>query len=94
MTMTKHYGMKILMNMFGKAMVNLFYLISSLSYVWQLEFFVFAHNFAFFVYADIIEDLYSPQTAAMDFVNELVRMRGKGQPTKVCPLYCGDIYEV
>ncbi|CAN8285361.1 unnamed protein product [Cochlearia groenlandica] len=27
--------------------------------------------------ADIIEDLYSPRTAAMDFVNELVRKRGK-----------------
>lgn len=27
---------------------------------------------------DIIEDLYSPRTAAMDFVNELVRKRGKG----------------
>ncbi|WOL12812.1 importin beta-like SAD2 isoform X2 [Canna indica] len=27
---------------------------------------------------DIIEDLYSPRTAAMDFVSELVRKRGKG----------------
>lgn len=27
--------------------------------------------------ADIIEDLYSPRTAAMDFVSELVRKRGK-----------------
>lgn len=26
---------------------------------------------------DIIEDLYSPRTAAMDFVSELVRKRGK-----------------
>lgn len=28
-------------------------------------------------FADIIEDLYSPRTAAMDFVSELVRKRGK-----------------
>lgn len=27
--------------------------------------------------SDIIEDLYSPRTAAMDFVSELVRKRGK-----------------
>lgn len=27
--------------------------------------------------ADIIEDLYSPRTASMDFVSELVRKRGK-----------------
>lgn len=27
--------------------------------------------------ADIIEDLYSPRTAAMDFVSELVRKRAK-----------------
>lgn len=26
---------------------------------------------------DIIEDLYSPRTAAMDFVSELIRKRGK-----------------
>lgn len=26
---------------------------------------------------DIIEDLYSPRTASMDFVSELVRKRGK-----------------
>ena len=26
---------------------------------------------------DIIEDLYSPRTASMDFVTELVRKRGK-----------------
>nr|CAB3484159.1 unnamed protein product [Digitaria exilis] len=31
---------------------------------------------------DIIEDLYSPRTAAMDFVNELVRKRGKGNLQK------------
>lgn len=30
-----------------------------------------------FLYADIIEDLYSPRTAAMDFVNELVRKHGQ-----------------
>jgi hypothetical protein len=42
-------------------------------------FIVFAHNLASFsIGADIIEDLYSPRTAAMDFVNELVRKRGKG----------------
>lgn len=29
------------------------------------------------VCADIIEDLYSPRTASMDFVSELVRKRGK-----------------
>lgn len=28
-------------------------------------------------FSDIIEDLYSPRTAAMDFVSELVRKRGK-----------------
>jgi hypothetical protein len=27
--------------------------------------------------SDIIEDLYSPRTASMDFVSELVRKRGK-----------------
>ncbi|KAJ3697379.1 hypothetical protein LUZ61_001084 [Rhynchospora tenuis] len=31
---------------------------------------------------DIIEDLYSPRTAAMDFVSELVRKRGKGNLQK------------
>jgi hypothetical protein len=31
---------------------------------------------------DIIEDLYSPRTAAMDFVNELIRKRGKGNLQK------------
>ncbi|GJM85010.1 hypothetical protein PR202_ga00737 [Eleusine coracana subsp. coracana] len=33
-------------------------------------------------FADIIEDLYSPRTAAMDFVSELVRKRGKGNLQK------------
>lgn len=28
-------------------------------------------------FVDIIEDLYSPRTASMDFVSELVRKRGK-----------------
>lgn len=37
---------------------------------------VFVHT------ADIIEDLYSPRTAAMDFVSELVRKRGKGNLQK------------
>ena len=32
--------------------------------------------------ADIIEDLYSPRTAAMEFVNELVRKREKGNLDK------------
>lgn len=32
--------------------------------------------------ADIIEDLYSPRTAAMDFVSELVRKRGKSNLQK------------
>lgn len=32
---------------------------------------------ALYSFADIIEDLYSPRTAAMDFVSELVRKRGK-----------------
>lgn len=38
----------------------------------------------YFLYfsTDIIEDLYSPRTAAMDFVNELVRKRGKGNLQK------------
>ena len=31
----------------------------------------------FLLPADIIEDLYSPRTASMDFVSELVRKRGK-----------------
>ena len=35
-----------------------------------------------FMYADIIEDLYSPRTAAMDFVSELVRKRGKSNLQK------------
>jgi len=35
-----------------------------------------SYSFLFFV-ADIIEDLYSPRTASMDFVSELVRKRGK-----------------
>lgn len=35
-----------------------------------------AYGFSFFV-TDIIEDLYSPRTASMDFVSELVRKRGK-----------------
>ena len=36
-------------------------------------------EYIIFLYSllDIIEDLYSPRTAAMDFVSELVRKRGK-----------------
>lgn len=37
---------------------------------------VIAYCLTFFV-TDIIEDLYSPRTASMDFVSELVRKRGK-----------------
>lgn len=33
-------------------------------------------------YPDILEDLYSPRTAAIDFVSELVRKRGKGNLQK------------
>jgi hypothetical protein len=36
----------------------------------------------FFMFTDIIEDLYSPRTAAMDFVSELVRKRGKNNLQK------------
>lgn len=35
-----------------------------------------AYFLTFFV-TDIIEDLYSPRTASMDFVSELLRKRGK-----------------
>jgi hypothetical protein len=53
-------------------------------------FIVFAHNFSSFsVGADIIEDLYSPRTAAMDFVNELVRKRGKGNLQKCIQFIVG-----
>ncbi|GJN11879.1 hypothetical protein PR202_ga30114 [Eleusine coracana subsp. coracana] len=38
---------------------------------------------------DIIEDLYSPRTAAMDFVNELVRKRGKGNLQKFIQFIVG-----
>ncbi|CAL5032954.1 unnamed protein product [Urochloa decumbens] len=38
---------------------------------------------------DIIEDLYSPRTAAMDFVNELVRKRGKGTLQKFIQFIVG-----
>ncbi|CAM0905033.1 unnamed protein product [Alopecurus aequalis] len=38
---------------------------------------------------DIIEDLYSPRTAAMDFVSELVRKRGKGNLQKFIQFIVG-----
>ncbi|ONM14494.1 Importin beta-like SAD2 [Zea mays] len=34
------------------------------------------------MFTDIIEDLYSPRTAAMDFVSELIRKRGKNNLQK------------
>ena len=46
-------------------------------------FIILTYNAASFIFStDIIEDLYSPRTAAMDFVNELVRKRGKGNLQK------------
>lgn len=49
-------------------------------------------NLIFFsFYADIIEDLYSPRTAAMDFVSELVRKRGKENLHKFI-LYVVEIF--
>lgn len=45
--------------------------------------FYYGNHLMVFVHtADIIEDLYSPRTAAMDFVSELVRKRGKGNLQK------------
>lgn len=41
--------------------------------MWSL----FLSQLSVFHVTDIIEDLYSPRTAAMDFVSELVRKRGK-----------------
>lgn len=38
---------------------------------------------------DIIEDLYSPRTASMDFVNELVRKRGKDNLPKFVQFVVG-----
>lgn len=93
MTMIKCYGMKILMNMFGKAMVNFPDLINNPISVWRCVSIGFSFSlpamFLFPVCADIIEDLYSPRTAAMDFVNELVRKRGKGNLQKFIQFIVG-----
>ena len=43
----------------------------------------------FLLHTDIIEDLYSPRTAAMDFVSELVRKRGKGNLQKFIQFIVG-----
>lgn len=57
---------------------------------WQSDFHSPCLRCCFFsVCADIIEDLYSPRTAAMDFVNELVRKRGKGNLQKFIQFIVG-----
>ena len=66
---------------------DFYYLLSSLflhvSSTFRLFFIILTYNAASFIFStDIIEDLYSPRTAAMDFVNELVRKRGKGNLQK------------
>jgi hypothetical protein len=68
------------MNMSGKAMVQY----SVWQFVLSLDFYSIKLQQCYFLYfsTDIIEDLYSPRTAAMDFVNELIRKRGKGNLQK------------
>lgn len=41
------------------------------------EFFFVLRTYSNGLIADIIEDMYSPRTAAINFVTELVRKRGK-----------------
>jgi len=109
MTRTKTYGTKILMNMFARAMVNLLisvYLSRLELAITDKNYMVFLFvsvrsvirllTMLFFMFIDIIEDLYSPRTAAMDFVSELVRKRGKNNLQKfihfvvdIFRRYCG-----
>lgn len=49
----------------------------SFKYIYCCPFTQLSSRLTYYNFADIIEDLYSPRTAAMDFVSELVRKRGK-----------------
>jgi hypothetical protein len=53
------------------------------------SFHLFTLDAFFGAYTDIIEDLYSPRTAAMDFVSELVRKRGKANLQKFIQFIVG-----
>lgn len=79
--MIKIYGQKIHMSMLERAMVSLDSIFCTGFWLYELQ---SVNNISILhiCYPDILEDLYSPRTAAIDFVSELVRKRGKGNLQK------------